>query len=349
MKLLKFFAVFLLSIALMSCSNDKEKTTTKAKKDKPNSTVASNTEAPNAEGGKFLKYKFTPGEKISYKLTTKMKSSESLSGEKKIENKLDQTVNYLFDLDVISADDYGNFNVEIFTKAITAEATMNGKPIEYDSKFLYSSRERFAFADYEALKNKSFLVRINETGNILEIGSVEGITNELLTIQGIIDSVSSDQKTMFQQQFIETALKPMCEQLFKITPDKALKVNSGWERKYPSQIMVYKIQNIATFQVRGFVEKGGKEIADIYAHLGVEWDGPKELDQDGAHYSFSEPKVSGSGDIQFNVDDGRIQYSQSRITMDVSVKVTGKDQNNKAVKASKHTSMESVNTLELIL
>ena len=47
-------------------------------------------------------------------------------------------------------------NIEVRITSITAETIFNGQSMKYDSKFIYSTRERAQFVDYESVKKVPF-------------------------------------------------------------------------------------------------------------------------------------------------------------------------------------------------
>jgi uncharacterized protein YcfL len=338
-----FFIIVTISL-LVGCSSEKNETAKKDISNKEKSIVEKNDNKIK----KSLKYGFQLGNSYKYKLTTVIENSQHVESDTTLSSDLKQTVEYTFNLNVDKIDQNEIAEISVYSEAIKAEAFVNGETVKYDSKFLYSSREQLIFADYEAMKNRAYSVRVSKHGQIFDIFEVDSIIDEILRIKAGNNKISAEERETFKQQFINTGLAPLTEQLFRSTSKEDVSINSSWEQRYPSYLVNFQIENIATFRVAEFLETDSDSLAKINASLSVNWDGENQITEEGVKYTFSDPNISGSGVIYFNLGKGVVQSSETTVKMEMIMNLESYDANNKLVKAFKRDFMLNQSKLELI-
>lgn len=321
----KIAALILLVLLILSCTEEK----------KQEESVKVPETKPKSGPVKFVKYSFKAGEKVRYRLATNINSSQSIESDTSITTSSSQKVTYTFDLDVASVDNNNIADISVKVISILAEAEIDGKKLEYDSKYIYSSRERMIYADYESLKGKSFSVRVTPIGEILDIYNASKIVNELISIQGQGQKIPAKQKKAFEQGFIEQGLAPMVQQLFKTMTNDKVGINSQWVHMYPSTLGSFQIENIATFVVKEFYTENEDSLAKLIAHLSVRWTGQNQVQEKGINYTFSDPNISGFGSFIFNLTDGWVDKSESTVRMEMEMTMDSFDSNQKLMRAVK--------------
>lgn len=331
----KLVLVIVLILVISGCTEEKKEEET---------AKVPQTEAKSGPV-KLVQYKFEIGNTIDYKLTTNINSSQSIEADTSFTTFSRQNVIYTFGMEVVSVDNNHIAEISIHVKSIIASAEMDGQKLEYDSKYIYSSRERLLYADYEAIKGKSFSVRVSPIGEVLDIYDVSKIVDELISLQSQGQKITAEQRKAFEQGFTEQGLTPIVLQLFKTMTYDKVGINSQWTYRYPSMLGSFNIENIASFQVKEFFEEKEDSLAKLNAHLSVSWTGQNQVQEQGVNYTFSDPNISGFGTITFNLSEGWVENSESTIRMEMEMTADSFDSNSKPVKAVKKDIVESKNKL----
>ncbi|MBN1301048.1 MAG: hypothetical protein JW995_07505 [Melioribacteraceae bacterium] len=337
----KFLIILLSIILLFSCSDEKKETLD----NKPVQTVP-----VEAESGprKLLEYKFKPGDEFNYRLTTEMNSTQHVEADTAMNTSMNQWTQYEFKLNVEKVAGDGIADIKVRVNAVRAKADANGQKVEYDSKYLYSTRERQLFMDYESIKNKSYSIKVTKHGQLIDITGVKPIINEMLVIQNSKESMSKEQLEAFEQEFILSGIAPLTEQLFRKTSEQVVGINSKWEQRYPSVLAGFQIENIATFRLKEYYKEGNDTLALCDAFLSITWQGENQVNQEGVNYNFSDPDISGSGQFRFNVDKGVVEFSETNVKMEIEMTAEGLDKDNNPIKVYKKDFVNNKSKLELI-
>ncbi|PJA96860.1 MAG: hypothetical protein CO129_04335 [Ignavibacteriales bacterium CG_4_9_14_3_um_filter_34_10] len=335
--------IYLLSIILIvSCSGDKkdEQKNDKNKEVKKAEIVKGNL--------KSLEYNFNKGQTFKYRLNTVLNNFQSVQTDTLIKANMSQNSTYVFNFKVLDVDKQNIATISLTPVSIYVKSNINGQTALYDSRVLYSLREKAMFADYEALKNRSYKVKVSSFGEVLDIFDADRIINEIWNLQGIKDSLSKDQKNMFKRNFVLSGLAPITEQLFRTVTKEKVGINSTWEQKYPSNLGSLNITNTASFKILHFYKEKDDSIAKIQASLSTAWTGNNTATEQGVTYTFSNPNISGSGEIYYNLAKKLVQRSQTKINSETEVTMKGLDASKKEVKATKKEKIDTVNKLELL-
>lgn len=339
--LLLLITVFLFN----SCSKTDEKTS-EQKIDSSNSVQKQIEE--EVTGPKIkLAYKFKPGNKFSYRLKTVSENSEEIKADTTLTNKIKQSSTYRMDFTVKNVTEEFGTELDVIISSITADTDFNGQKINYDSKYIYSTRERAQFVDYEAVKKVPFKIFVNEIGQVTKVDNVNKIMNNILQIQQIPDTLS--QKTKEQMKFnIGTGtLMPLTQQIFKVLSDEKVGVNSTWELKYSTPIAVFKVDNIAKFRITEFNFEQDS-LVTIASTLTISSTGENKATENGVDYTFSEPKLTGSGKVIFNNSKGMVEKSESLTNLEMAMVMEGLDANKQKKVNTKKDFSKNTNIVELI-
>ncbi len=333
----KSVLLLLSALIIFSCSDEKVK-------DELSKTPDLETKADRGPV-KLINYSFEKGKTLDYKLKTKVTSSQTIESDTSFSTTSVQDVTYTMGMEILKVDINNIADIAIKVKKIIALAEIDGDKVEYDSKYIYSSRERMLFADYEAIKGKSFKVRVSAIGEVLDIYDVSKIVNELLSIKSQGQKITSDQRKQFEQGFKEQGLAPLVQQLFKTLTHEKVGIESQWSHKYPSMLGSFQIENIATFQVKEFYTENDDSLAKLSAHLAVRWFGDNQVQEQGVNYTFGDPNISGFGTFEFNLTDGWVEESESTVRMEMDMTMDSFDANQKPLRATKKDFIESKNIL----
>lgn len=111
----------------------------------------------------------------------------------------------------------------------------------------------------------------------------------------------------------------MLQQFFRRLPNKKIGKDSTWTFSYPSALMVYKLNNTTTYTVRNFLKLDDELLANIDLSLSTSYEGKNKVSERGVNYTFSEPKISGAGNILFNVDKGIMQKAETNTKLELKL------------------------------
>ncbi|MBU0475507.1 MAG: hypothetical protein KKF62_15265 [Bacteroidetes bacterium] len=340
---MRYIFALLMAFTLFSCSENK--TTDTSSKDSTNS-VNNELVLPPLADNFYLKYKFNIGDKFSYKIKTISSSSQELQSDSTMKTNVNQTVEYKINFLIDDVDANKLAKINVLVESILINGVINGQHISYDSKYIQSSQEKMMFAQYEAIKNHRFSLDVTESGEIVKIYNTDIIVNELLAIQP--QKVTKAQKKELQNNFIESALRPLSEQIFRKFPTEKVSIKYNWTEKYYSQFALFKIENVATFQILDFQKVEDDSVVTMSANLSINWVGEHDASDQGMTFYFYDPKVSGSGKINFNFSSGLIINSQTRTDMEMVTDISGLNENKIPFKAKRIDNTSNTNIVTLI-
>jgi hypothetical protein len=84
---------------------------------------------------------------------------------------------------------------------------------------------------FAALKNKSFIMKVDPEGNVTEIIGFGELMQSTMEAMAIPEQSKAQIRTLFMRQFNEETLKRTFTQWFNIYPNKAVKVGDNWTRE----------------------------------------------------------------------------------------------------------------------
>ncbi len=300
--------LFLLFVALfVSCgSNDKNE--------------SSKPEVEDVGGKTFdLAYKFKAGDKFSYKMKTVSGQGQEMKTDTTMRTELNQTVNYKFDFEVREVDADKNTEFSVILSEINVEVNANGKKHTFQGGKTVSAEDKKNFIEYEAMFKVPFGIRVNKIGEIVEVFKTSKIVDNIINLQGLKDSIKNDEKQQYLVNMNETAIKPLIQQFFRRLPEKKIGKDSTWTFSYPSALMVYRLNNTTTYTVRNFLNLDDELLANIDLSLSTSYEGKNKVTERGVNYTFSEPKISGAGNILFNVDKGIMQKAETNTKLELNL------------------------------
>lgn len=293
-----------------------------------------------------LVYKFKRGDKFTYKMKTIASQGQSMKTDTTLTSEISQTVEYVFDFDVVDvdADKIAELNVTI--NDVKVDASANGKKFSFKAGQKLQGEELKNFFEYQAMHQVPFRIRVNKIGEVVEVTRTNKIVDNMLKLQGIADSVSAQEKLQFQSNLNEGALKPLVQQFFRRVPEKKVNVDSTWTFDYPSNLMVYKIDNKTTYKVTEFQKINDQIVAKVNLNLQVKWEGKNKMTDRGVNYTFGEPKISGQGELLFNVDRGLLQKSDTNTKLEINILMEANQP--RPMKATRKDFTINTNSIELV-
>lgn len=293
-----------------------------------------------------LKYSLKKGDNYRFRLTTITDENQTIEADTVIRQNVSQTIVYLISMDVKDLDDDKVMEINTEIKSVKLDAISNGEKFAYLSGSKMDSVERMNFIEYESLINNPFTIRVNPDGEIMEIFKADKIANKYLELRGMKDSVSVEEKKLFQQDIINAALKPLLAQVFRKLPNTEVGKDSSWNLKMPpADLQVFKIDNTHTYKLTNFEKLNDDNIALIEAGLISQFIINPEAKKN--NIDVKKPKYTASGKIFFNLSKGIIQKSKTTTSMNVELSMPVPTQKGMQKVTRKQNSVNN-NILELL-
>jgi Family of unknown function (DUF6263) len=335
------FIITLLTVFIFSCGKTEEKT--KLSENDDQVTVVIKEKGPVLK----LKYKFKKGEKFSYKLQTISNSIEEISADTTIMNEIGQSATYNMSFVVKNVNENNTAELEVRINSITAETNYNGQIAKYDSKFIYSTRERTQFVDYEAVKKVPFRIAVNEIGQVVRVDNIDKIMRNMLEIQNVPDTLSSKSKEQLKFNISNGSLMPLTQQIFKVVSENEVGVDSSWQLKYTTPLAVFNVENTAIFRISelSFDED---TTASITSSLVMIASGNNVVSEKGVTYTFAQPQLEANGSVKYNNSKGLVELSESTTKLEMSMVLDGVDNQNNPIRSTKKDISNNTNVVELL-
>jgi len=336
------------SLIIFGCSTNKNKTVKKADKFAFDTTAIKTEPVGNPSKLVQLEYRLEKGKTYKYRLTTITKSRQTIKADTTFVQAVTQKLIYITNLKPVDVDKKGVMEIEFTFSNIKLEAEANGKNFLYESGVTKDSAEILKYADYEAMVENPFTVRINKKGELLEIFRTDRILMKLLDIQGYTDSLNTEQKNELKRNLEEGVLKPLIFQLFRKIPTYKVAKDSTWEFTLPaSKFMVFIIQNTNTYKFNSLAKMGNDEVALIVDGMRTKISGNNTFKEKGVTYKFNKPKTYANGELYFNLTKGCIQKAKRNTMLSLYFTMDANTPTLKQ-KGSKDTIIENTYIVELL-
>ncbi len=319
---MKYSLAVLLAIIFFTACNDKKTKEEQKLTEEITSTFDSTTlptsEAEIDEDQSFsMHYKFVPGESFKYRMTVISENEQSMETDTTISAHLDQTLIYILNFKTLSLDKDSVADLECTVTSVNLKADVNGEKFAYQSGSLIDSTERLKFAEYESFVNNPFKIKVTKYGNVKEIYNTTNIVDKFLKMRGLTDSLTAQDKAMFNEDMKERSIRPIILQVLREVPEHEMAIDSTWSYKRESlPVMVFKIDYTNKYQVEKIEMLNDDRIAVIDGVVKTNITGEQTHTERGVTYNFDKPTTSATGKIYFNLDKGLIQKSRTQTRME---------------------------------
>ncbi len=293
-------------------------------------------------------YKFKKGDEYKYKMTSYSSQDQQVETDTLMKSSANQTVKYLFDMKILDVNSSGQCKISISVNSIELEGNYNGTTVYYNSLDQMSGEERAQFTDYETMANSKFIVTIEPSGRIASISEVDDILEKMMTLKDIQQELNEEEKKRAKHDLSEAAIRPLAQQLFRLTPADTVSPSEIWKHNYVSQISVFNIANTTQYTVDNFFYENGNLKANISARLDVNVEGERNFTKQGVNYSFDEPVITGKGKVVFNITKGIMERSETTTTVKLDMSVDALDASNVRQTAKRSDHSINTNIVELL-
>lgn len=332
------------------CGNNEEGKSPEASSDLLNydSTEIKTTSLDESSVGTVnLTYKLVKGSTYNFRLTSLADENQTIKADTTIEQKVHQALTYLLSLKVNEVESDGVMEIEFNFKSIKLDATANGKKFTYLSGSKIDSADKERYKEYEAMVNNPFTVRLDAYGEILDIFRADKIVNRILELQGVKDSVTADEKRLFQQDVVDGALKPMVAQIFRKFPKTPVGKDTVWSYSMPpANLQLFTLTSKQNFKLSSFEKFKDDNLAVVIADVTSTYkinDQAKKNNVD-----VKNPNYTADGKIYFNLSKGLIQKSITSTTMHIQFSVDMPTPKGTKQRVSRSQKTINKNILELL-
>jgi hypothetical protein len=347
----KLFAFLLLIILFAGCdSKENETKITEDDKNKYNFDTSALKTQPvdNPNESVLLNYNFDKDRVYKYRLTTLSNVRQEVEADTTIVQEIDQSIIYLLELKLINKEDENISELSCNISSVKVDMEGNNQKISYEYGTVKDSAEREKYAEYESLVNNPFNARITKAGEITEVYKSDKIINKYLTMRGLIDSLSAQEKTLVRNDIVEGLLKPILTQVIRKMPDKNIAKDSSWSTEQPAtKLMIFDVKSTNTYKMGGLEMLDDDKIAVIDAGLKTNISGTNKFTDRGMSYDFRTPVTKGTGKIYFNITDGIIVKSRTKTTVDIFFTMEANLPQGKQ-RGSRKETINNTNILELL-
>ena len=350
---MKYIITIIVLFALLAGCGEKskEKTPVKEKKDiyAFDSSDIKATPIKDENKNYNLNYDFEKNKTYNYRITILSTDNQKLIvPDTTINNTINQKAVYLAGINLKDIDKDSILEVGCDISSIKLDMNSSQGSISYQSGVTPDSIVKQRFAEYDALVNNEFSIRISKYGEISDIFRVDNILDKYLNMKGIADSVSGTQKDQLKMQMIEGVLKPLIIQIFRQLPKKQVAVDSSWSfSQPPAPIMVFQSDNTNTYKLTSLEKSGDDKFAVIEAGLITKFTGKNTMTNQGVVYNFKKPVTHGRGKIYFNLSKGLIQKSKTSIKINIAVSMEKQTPRGKQ-KQNREEESTTTNVVELL-
>jgi len=321
----KYTLIILASVILIfGCDNKKtaEDITEEINLAQVDSSDLVTTEVEDKDESFLLRYKFDTGDSFNYRLTVISESEQNIEADTSITQSFKQAVKYAINFQVIDLDEDSIADLKCTIGAINLDADLNGEKVSYKSGSTLDSLNILKFAEYEALVNKQFRLRVNSLGEVADVYSVDKIFNKYLEFRNMQDSLNTEQKEAGKNDLLTAVLKPLMGQIFRVMPAKQMGKDSSWSyTKAPAPMMVFQVQYNNNYKVENLELLDGDMLAVITGTMNTIVTGDPNYSEQGISYVFEKPVSSAGGKIYFNLDKGLVQKSKTETRLETSYKM----------------------------
>ena len=347
------FIILLFFTTLVSCSEKNGKKTIGEQKEKYSVEASEIKATPLFEPNKSynLNYSLEKNKTYKYRLSTTSTDHQKIfTPDTTLNQTINQSAVYLAGINLknIDKDSILEINCNVSSVKINIQQLPSQNSVSYESGVTPDSIVKQRFAEYDALVNNEFSVRISRFGEVSDIFRVESILNKYLSLKGATDSVTSTEKDQLRMGIIESVLKPLVIQIFRQLPKNSVAVDSSWSfSQPPTQLIVFRSENTTTYKFTGLEKSGNDKLAVIQAGLITKITGDNTLTKNGVVYNFKKPETHADGKIYFNLSEGVIQKSKTSTKINLSFSMEMQTPKGKQ-KGNREEETTATNTVELL-
>lgn len=146
------------------------------------------------------------------------------------EMKTNQNIEMSLGMNIKDVDKDKNITIDYQYDSMKMSSESNGEKIEYDSTKPDTSNP--LNSTYQTIIGKSFTVKINNKGELLEVTGVSELINSMVAKASGTAAEKQALKDTLSESFGDEAVKSMMKQSMNFYPQNVVKKGDTWEKKY---------------------------------------------------------------------------------------------------------------------
>jgi len=313
--------ILIFTVLLLACNDKKtaEEETKEINLTQVDSSDLVTTKVEDEDESFLLRYKFNEGDSYNYRLTVISQSEQNIEADTSITQSFKQTVKYAINFQVTELDEESVAELKCTIGAINLDADLNGEKVSYKSGSTLDSLDKMKFAEYEAMVNNQFRLRVSSLGEVKDVYSVDKIFSNYLELRNMQDSIKTDQKDIVKNDMVNGILKPLMGQIIREMPTKQMNKDSSWTySKAAIPMLIFQMQYTNIYTVENLELLDGDKLAVIGGTIKTNITGDPNYSEQGINYVFERPVSSANGKVYFNLDKGLVQKSKTETRMETA-------------------------------
>src|ERR1017187_2206028 len=256
--------LFTVSFLLIGCSKKEEKPIANKNQFVTDTSEIKTTPVSNPNESFSLKYNYEKGKKYTYRISSFSSDIEKMKTDSTMTQSFNQNNVYILELTPQETDPQGTIEINAVINTIKIDALIDGQRMNFVSGTVKDSADKIKYAQYEALTQNPFGIRVSKSGEILEIMRVDKIVSKFFEINTKANSLTQEQKGTIKMNFIDGIIRPLFNQIFRPIPDHYIARDSSWSITQPLvEAMVFKLDNKNVYKILSLEKLGNDKIAII--------------------------------------------------------------------------------------
>ncbi len=334
-RIASFFVMIAFSLLVLNSCNKKEGEITK--KDDKSGQKNSDLVIKDDKGQKVnLKIVPKTGDKFRYKMSAKNSSKVNSpeTGGQDYTNDQEMTYYYSQEVTDVNESGYITYKMKYDSIIVISRATLRDSTISvtFNTNIKDTANSSFETMMYNALAGQDFKFRLSPKGEIADVYELEKIHEKIFKALG--DTLKADDKAKIKESMGSEALKSIIQNQFQKFPDKDIYKDSSWTLSSETnlsvyQVFVFPIKNLLTYKIKDIKIDKDDIIIVIDPLLGIEFI-EKEYKEKGLSVKIIDSQAGGQGEVIFNLSKGCVQKKETKININLDLKLSAKGQTAKA-------------------
>ena len=259
---------------------------------------------------------FKSGDAFGYAITTVQ--NVSMARDSAVD-KSTQRMTYRYRFDVLAVNEDGSARMRATCLAVTFKGEYDDggtkKTMQYDSREKNPESKEKTFAQYNAPVGAPFEVTLTREGKVERVSKYDEVIKRLLGKD--FNTIKQQARQKIAEDYAENGLQNILQGAFQKLEDRPVGVDSAWRHAWTGNLGFLKVQNDATYTLKGFEKSARGKLAHIAASMTSKYIGNKTLDTGQGLATVETFDITGSGTTLFNMDDGRPESRKTTQTVRV--------------------------------
>jgi hypothetical protein len=294
-----------------------------------------------------IRYRWTQGETLRYRMTQQGTTTMSGLPGGMGDVTIDQTIIQVFRTvaQEVAAD--GTTTLQQVVESVKMKLTSPMGALTFDSASPDTGGDpmsQILSSTMGSMIGVPLTVVLSPTGAVLKVEGLSGAIEKMLSNlpPGAAGAAGAN---ALKQSFGDDAVRSMMAQSFAQLPDRPLQVGESWNSTVSvSNPIMGGITMTAAATLKAIEGSAGDRLARIATQLTIQQDPGAPAPVNPFGMSMQVGDTTGDGDLDFDVDRGRVRRSVTRMTLPMTMSGPGPD----GTPMSMKTTVKSTTTMELM-